>query len=269
MGRIVSLAIRRECDSWEVFARQWLGREPQALWRAHSDALNSSLVRRWLPPGSTGRLLKTDLFDEACGAGLFPVLSQRAGTVVGLDVAASIVSAARARYDGLRALNADLRRLPFRDGAFDAIVSNSSLDHFPTRKELLAAVAELGRVLRPHGDLILTLDNPVNPAVALRNLLPLRLLRRSGLVPYYVGATCGPRRLRRTLEALDFDVVRVAGMLHCPRVFAVALARWLDSHGSRRARGVFLDTLAGCEHLERLPSRFLSAHYVAVHAVKR
>mgnify|MGYP006138370175 CR=1 FL=1 len=43
----------------------------------------------------------------------------------------------------------------------------------------------------------------INPVVRLRNALPFGLLRRTGLVPYYVGATCGPRRLRDFLGRLE------------------------------------------------------------------
>ena len=37
----------------------------EKVWRAHSDAVNDALLRCWLPPETTGQLLKTDLFDEA------------------------------------------------------------------------------------------------------------------------------------------------------------------------------------------------------------
>src|SRR5204863_6785753 len=53
-------------------------------------------------------------------------------------------------------------------------------------------LAELRRVLSPHGRLVVTLDNGLNPVVALRNRLPLGILRRVGAVPYFVGVTCGP-----------------------------------------------------------------------------
>src|SRR5439155_7848743 len=54
------------------------------------------------------------------------------------------------------------------------------------------------------GALVVTLDNGANPVVALRNRLPLGALRRLSLVPYAVGATCGPRRFPRLLVETDF-----------------------------------------------------------------
>ena len=77
-------------------------------------------------------------------------------------------------------MNADVRCLPFVDGVFDLVVSNSTLDHFETSREIERAVAEIHRVLAPRGLFILTLDNPANPAVALRNALPFALLHQVG-----------------------------------------------------------------------------------------
>ena len=91
-----------------------------------------------------------------------------------VDLAPTTVQAALNRYHGLRALAADVRRLPFADGDFDTVVSNSTLDHFKTSAELADSIKELSRVLRPGGELYLTLDNPSNPLIALRNALPFR-----------------------------------------------------------------------------------------------
>lgn len=95
-----------------------------------------------------GRILKTDLFDEACGEGIQPLLASRARTTVGVDLSVSAVRFARYSHPGLLAAAADVRHLPFSDGVFDAVVSNSTLDHFPCHRNILAAVRELYRVLR-------------------------------------------------------------------------------------------------------------------------
>ena len=76
-----------------------------------------------------------------------------------------------------------MRHLPFAQGAFDGIVSNSTLDHFQSLDDLLVSLKELFRVLRPGGQMILTLDNLSNPIILLRNWLPLRLLKRLKIVP--------------------------------------------------------------------------------------
>ena len=55
------------------------------------------------------------------------------------------------------------------------------------------AIKELVRVLRPAGKFVLTLDNPMNPMIWLRNGPLLKILSRTGIVPYQVGTTLGPR----------------------------------------------------------------------------
>lgn len=47
-------------------------------------------------------------------------------------------------------VQADARRLPFRDGTFDAVISNHSLEHIVEPER---ALAEIGRVLRRNGAL--------------------------------------------------------------------------------------------------------------------
>jgi len=223
----------------ETFAagrRQW-------LWRQHADAVNAELVARWLPADPVSRVLKTDLFDEAVGAGLYPCLSARARVVTGIDVSPAVVNAATARYPGLDAKVADVRRLPFEPATFNAIVSNSTLDHFDSFGEIKTSVGELHRVLAPRGDLLLTLDNARNPIVALRGCLPGSALRWIGALPAYVGETCGPRALRRLLESTGFEVYELTAVLHCPRAPAVAAARLFEC-ATRPTRQRFLKALA-------------------------
>ncbi len=253
---------------WDEVAAAWRGTAPRSLWRLHSDAVNATLVADWLPD-RVDRLLKTDLFDEAVGAGLFPLLASRAGAVAGIDVSAGMVRAATMGHPGLRAAQADVRRLPFADAAFDAVVSNSTLDHFASMHDLVAGLHELRRVLRPGGQLLVTLDNPANPVVALRARLPFPLLRRLGLVPYFVGATCGPGELRRILAREGFDVRDATAVLHCPRAVAVAVARLLDGRAGPRGRRLFLRSLMAWERLARWPTRYRTGYFVAARAVRR
>lgn len=258
-----------ETPHWDPIARLWEQANPQVLWRVHSDAVNTALLERWLPTGQVGRLLKTDLFDEAFSSGLYPFLAVRAQSVVGIDVSELVVRASRSRYTGLLVTVADVRRLPFAEGAFDIIVSISTLDHFESFNDIAVGVCELRRVLRPGGQLILTLDNLAHPLIALRNLLPFHLLHRLGLVPYYVGPTCGPRRLRRILSEAHLEVLEISAVMHCPRVFAVPVSKLFERHTSPKTQKRFLRFLIAFECLERWPSRFLSGHFVAVRAIKR
>ena len=258
-----------ESHYWDTVAEAWGKAHPQTLWRAHSNAVHLQLLARWLSEDRVKHLLKTDVFEEACSEGLYSLLALKAECVVGMDLSGSTLSSARTRHASLCAVGADTRRLPFADGAFDVIVSTSTLDHFRSHSEIVTSLQEFLRVLRPGGQLLLTLDNPANPLVGLRNALPFGLLHRLRIVPYYVGATYGPRGLRRLLPQVGFEVLEVSTVLHCPRVFAVAIAGVLEGRAARETQKRFLGLLAAFERLARWPTHFVTGYFVAVRARRR
>jgi SAM-dependent methyltransferase len=258
-----------EARYWDGIAQAWRRADLHKLWRAHSDAINMTLLVRWLPTDRVGHLLKTDLFDEGVGQGLLPLLASRARRVVGIDISALAFHIDRWHDGGLQMVRADVRRLPFASEAFDVIVSNSTLDHFTSSHEIAASLRELRRVLRVGGQLLLTLDNLANPVIVLRNTLPFPLLNRLGLVPYYVGATYSPKGLRRILRQVGFEVLEIDAIMHCPRVFAVAIARLLQRLVGPRTQSGFLRCLMAFERLRYWPTRFLTGHFIAIKAIKR
>ncbi len=247
--------------AWDEAALQWPENGP-LLWRRHSDAVNRLVLRRWLA-GPLEAVLKTDLFDEMAGEGLYPELAARARRVAGVDVSPVVVERARGRYPELDARVGDVRALPFVDGAFDAVVSNSTLDHFGGPDEVARGLAETYRVLRPGGLMVVTLDNPLCPPVALRNRLPPELARRLRGVPFDAGWACGPRRLRRLVLAAGFEVRDTTALLHAPR----ALVARLDGLNGN-VDGRLWKAILGCERLGRWPSRYVTGHFVGVLAAR-
>jgi SAM-dependent methyltransferase len=247
--------------TWDAALAGWTETRAAAFLRAYSDAVNELLLAEWLPPGRARRVLKTDLFDEAVGAGLVGSLQRRAVEVVAVDVSPAVVAVARTRHPGLDARSADTRALPFDDGAFDLVLSNSTLDHFDTLDDVRAALAEMHRVLESGGRLLITLDNAANPLVLLRNALPGSLLSRLRLVPYPIGVTCGPRRLRRLLGDAGFEVEASRGVMQCPRLLARAASTLAP-----RASGGLLRSVMAFERLGALPTRYLTAQFVAASA---
>jgi SAM-dependent methyltransferase len=261
--------IPEETSYWESIADEWKNTRPDRLWRKHSDAINQSLLIRWLPGQRVPRMLKTDMFDEAVEEGLARFLQSRAHSVIGMDLSFKNVQLVRRDGASIRGTCADVRHLPFEKESFDVVVSNSTLDHFHTMDEIAVSLRELHRVLRREGKLIVTLDNLANPIIAVRNHLPFKLLNRLGILPYFVGATCGPWRLQRFLEEIGFEVRDVTAVLHCPRIIAVLLAKFLCSRAKPPAQQQFLGWLQKFEGMSCWPTRYLTGCFIAVQAEKR
>jgi ubiquinone/menaquinone biosynthesis C-methylase UbiE len=176
--------------------------------------------------------------------------------LIGIDLAVSTARLARQQRK-LEAVVADVRRLPFCDGAFDFVVSLSTLDHFLSAAEISQALREIRRVLAGGGTLALTLDNLSNPYIRLRNSLPWPLLFRSRLVPYFVGVTLTRGRLQEALAASGFRVLHCTAVMHAPRVLTVPLVE-------RMGGPLLLRLLEGLELLGRLPTRYRTGLYLAV-----
>lgn len=79
------------------------------------------------------------------------------GSATGVDPAAAMVQAARAKARGraaVRFLVAPAQALPFADGSFNAVLSSLVLHHVPADVRA-TALAEMLRVLRPGGHLLI------------------------------------------------------------------------------------------------------------------
>jgi len=89
----------------------------------------------------------TRLLDVACGPGYVAgVALERGGDVVGLDVAAEMISLARSRYPAADFLVGDAHALPFADDSFDAVAMSFGIHHVVDPEQVFA---EALRVLRP------------------------------------------------------------------------------------------------------------------------
>jgi ubiquinone/menaquinone biosynthesis C-methylase UbiE len=98
------------------------------------------------------------VLDAACGEGYGSnLLAAHARDVVGVDISATAVGHARARYasarSNLRFEEADASALPFADASFDAVVSFETLEHLAAHEQLVAGFA---RVLADDGLLLLS-----------------------------------------------------------------------------------------------------------------
>jgi SAM-dependent methyltransferase len=242
-------------------------------WRAYMQRVYARLLRLWLPPGISGRGLKTDLFEEAVTS--YYLLPAIGSGSVGLDISPATVAAARERLnrDGGWGRHlfvvADLRAIPLRAGAVARILAGSSLDHFTDKGDIATSLAELARVLSEGGVLVVTFDNPHNPAVWLRNWLPFSWLNRLKLVPYYVGQTYGRAEARAQLESLGFTVTDVTAVAHAVRAPAIWLIALVERLNAAPLRALVARALDAFETLERWPTRYRTGYYLAFRAEKR
>ncbi len=132
--------------------------------RAYSDENESSLLNAYYERPAmltlAGDVQGHRVLDAGCGSGpLSAALVARGASVSGFDSSPAMIGLARQRLgpDGdLRV--ADLAApLPYRDAEFDDVVASLVLHYL---RDWTGALAELRRVLKPGGRLILSINHP-------------------------------------------------------------------------------------------------------------
>jgi ubiquinone/menaquinone biosynthesis C-methylase UbiE len=115
------------------------------LMMAVAEATGFGSWRRALVRGAGGRIL-----DIGCGTGRNLPLYAPEADVVGVDIRAELLLAARKRAPDRPLLLASAEALPFCDDAFDTVVSGLVFCSVP---DALTGLREVRRVLRPDGRL--------------------------------------------------------------------------------------------------------------------
>jgi ubiquinone/menaquinone biosynthesis C-methylase UbiE len=131
---------------------------------AYSAANETSLLNAYYERPAmlalAGDVAGRRILDVGCGSGpLFAALRDRGAIVSGFDSSAGMLGLARRRLGA----GADLRMadlagpLPYRDGEFDDAVASLVLHYL---EDWTAPLAELRRILKPGGRLIVSVDHP-------------------------------------------------------------------------------------------------------------
>ena len=186
----------------------------------HRVDLRESRVRKLLgllESETTGRVL-----DVGCAGGeLAALLATRGWRVHGADIEPALVDAARGRGLDARVVDLDRAPLPWPDAAFDAVVAAEVIEHVVDTDHLLA---EIARVLRPGGALVVSTPNLASLENRVRLLLgryPMWMdvgVDGAGHLRYYT-----PRVLRHQLARHGLRVER-----HVGNWVPLVPQRWLD-----------------------------------------
>jgi ubiquinone/menaquinone biosynthesis C-methylase UbiE len=165
------------------------------------------------------------LLDAGCGTGWFSArAAQRGAVVTSMDVGERLLAQVAKKCDSERVVG-DVLALPFPDAHFEVVVCTEVIEH---TVDPLRAIAELTRVLRPGGTLVVTVPNRVwHFAVTLANALHLR--------PYegYENWLSWPV-LRREIERNHIAIEEMRGFHLFPFVLPAThgLLRGLDRFGT-------------------------------------
>jgi glycosyltransferase involved in cell wall biosynthesis/SAM-dependent methyltransferase len=138
-------------------ARSWRSKYgPSGKLNSRVEQFALRLAELCLPP--------SHILDLGCGTGeIAAAIGQMGYDVTACDLAEEMIDVARRSHIGIAVnwvcLEPDWEVLPFEDGSFDGIVASSVFEYLD---DVPRVAAELSRVLRPEGILLLTVPNPCN-----------------------------------------------------------------------------------------------------------
>ena len=257
---------------WNTTAKKIVfGQDFDVLMAEQYRLVHLELINKWTNLSMARAILKTDLFAEALcpeRSFLWEILKTNRN-VTGMDISREICSTARnvaSLYvpDRLpKIANCDVRKLPFADNSFDLIISDSTLDHYKNASDILLSLKELNRVLIPGGTLIITMDNKSNITEPF-----FRLWIHLGLSPFYIGKTYSMRELKQALEKIGFNIRTDAAIMHNPRFFTKVAVRLIRLSYRDKGSPQIRKMLRSFDRLENKRTRFLTAQFIAVRAIK-
>ena len=155
------------------------------------------------------------ILDAGCGEGVLVERYRKEGRPIeGVDL----------NYESEYVRRGDVRELPWEDAAFNVVLLLDTLEHLDFREQR-AALAELARVLKPGGSLVVSVPNLAHLNSRCRLLVRGRLDRADNEIDHP-----GERPLAEYLELLagsGFRVDRLTGVtLTIPLLYRRLVCRW-------------------------------------------
>ncbi|PIU46039.1 MAG: class I SAM-dependent methyltransferase [Ignavibacteriales bacterium CG07_land_8_20_14_0_80_59_12] len=171
-----------------------------------------ALLRRVIAKSAASHGRAPRLLDAGCGTGANLAMLEEFGEGIGVDLSSTALEFSKRR--GLTGLvRSSLLNLPFASGSFDAILSIDVLYHLWVADDS-TALAELARVLKPRGTLIL-------------QVAAFEFLRGSHDTVVFTRKRYTRREVRNRVEAAGLKVQRITyrNSLLFPFVAAARLLR--------------------------------------------
>jgi SAM-dependent methyltransferase len=100
------------------------------------------------------------MFEEFKSNDFFSYVYCKKHRIYGIDIS-KIVSLRVNRHKNLHSIVADINKTPFKKNSFDLIISLSTLDHLKV-KDFYNVIKQFELILKPKGQVFLTLDNKHN-----------------------------------------------------------------------------------------------------------
>ncbi|MGD9979112.1 MAG: class I SAM-dependent methyltransferase [Hyphomonadaceae bacterium] len=145
-------------NGWESSAPAWI-----ADLGEHGDFGRRYVLDPVMLPRALALQPRTVL-DVGCGEGRFcRQLAAHGIETTGIDPTRSLIAHARVRHPEGRYIDAKAEDIAFPDGAFDLVVSYLSLIDIP---DVARAIAQMARVMKPGGALLIANLNSFNTACA-------------------------------------------------------------------------------------------------------
>jgi SAM-dependent methyltransferase len=166
------------------------GGEVAERWRRLAESADSEYARLAAPAAKVAAMARSAYvapvlantapgglaLEAGCGSGTIALALASVGRrVVGLDISAEVAANLRgnaARLAGetgkpfdVSVVVGDVERMPFADGAFDAVINEGVVEHWLDRGARRAVLAEMGRVVRPGGAVVVWVPNGAHPLV--------------------------------------------------------------------------------------------------------
>jgi len=136
---------------WETHAKWWQ--------QEFTDGADPEYEEQILPLVDRHLVGTRRVLDVGCGEGQLARRAAAMGAaVVGVDPTHNQITVARARGGGPAYGEAAAEWLPFRDGAFDAVVMCLVIEHI---EPFEPAIEDMARVLEPGGRFLLLLNHPL------------------------------------------------------------------------------------------------------------